>query len=400
MPFLVPSRLLLNYSSTTLGEVMRTSITGIALTLSLFVAGCGTLDNKTILLNVGDSKERVIEVMGNPTDRQIHGQQEAWQYCVSGAGFGWNDHKIIWLNGGRVTGINSYRSHVSGCSGGIQPVRWGSAPDFDQHAQAAGSSPVVPLDVITSGPLTGTMLDKYNIVAVLPFTDAPRAPNSGSSVADSVSTRLLDLEFAVVERTRLQQLFEEQGLQLRSANEQESAIRIGKLSGAKAVVVGAVQQWETRNDKGTEKSFVSLSFRLVDVETGAILFSGQGQFREPIPAVPQMTAGIISGAIFDRLAIQTGLRGSGRIGFQDDYIDRFGNKTIRVKAILPGSPAEKAGLQAGDVFLSCNGSSSKTWKGKRDSMRACSVEVGQDLVVEVARGEQRRTIRATAVSRE
>ena len=108
---------------------MRTSMSVIALVLSLFVADCGTLDNKTILLNVGDSKERVIEVMGPPKDRQIHGQQEAWQYCVSGAGFGWNDHKIIWLNAGRVTGINSCRSSVSGCSGGIQPVRWESAPD-------------------------------------------------------------------------------------------------------------------------------------------------------------------------------------------------------------------------------------------------------------------------------
>ena len=98
---------------------MRTSMAAIALVLSLFVAGCGTLDSKTILLNVGDSKERVLEVMGPPKDRQIHGQQEARQYCVSGAGFGWNDHKIIWLNAGRVTGISSYRSSVSGCSGGI-----------------------------------------------------------------------------------------------------------------------------------------------------------------------------------------------------------------------------------------------------------------------------------------
>lgn len=131
MPFLIcPSSRLLNYRHTTLREVMRTSIAAAVLLLSLFVAGCGTLDSKTILLNVGDSKELVLEVMGTPVDRQINGRQEAWQYCVSGAGFGWNDHKIIWLNAGRVTGINSYRSHVSGCSGGIQPVRWESAPDI------------------------------------------------------------------------------------------------------------------------------------------------------------------------------------------------------------------------------------------------------------------------------
>jgi len=108
---------------------MRASMALISFAASLLMFGCGTLDNKTILLNVGDSKERVLEVMGTPADRQMRGQQEAWQYCVSGAGFGWNDHKIIWLNAGRVAGINSYRSNVSGCGGGIQPVRWESAPD-------------------------------------------------------------------------------------------------------------------------------------------------------------------------------------------------------------------------------------------------------------------------------
>ena len=127
-PFLVPALRFYKYPSE-LGDVMRTSMVAIALVLWLVVAGCGTLDNKTILLNVGDSNERVLEVMGTPTDRQMRGQQEAWQYCMSSAGLGWNDHKIIWLNAGRVTGINSYRSGVTGCSGGIQPVRWESAPN-------------------------------------------------------------------------------------------------------------------------------------------------------------------------------------------------------------------------------------------------------------------------------
>ncbi len=97
--------------------------------LSLVVVGCGTLDKKTILLNVGDSKQAVLDVMGPPMDRQISGKQEAWQYCISGSGFGWNDHKIVWFNAGQVTGINSYRSSASGCRGGIQSIRWENAPD-------------------------------------------------------------------------------------------------------------------------------------------------------------------------------------------------------------------------------------------------------------------------------
>lgn len=108
---------------------MRTLMLVASIFIFFAISGCGTLDKKTIMLNVGDSKERVLDVMGTPADRQINGQQEAWQYCVSGAGFGWNDHKIIWFTAGHVTGINSYRSGVSGCSGGIQSVRWESAPD-------------------------------------------------------------------------------------------------------------------------------------------------------------------------------------------------------------------------------------------------------------------------------
>ncbi|WP_240129659.1 hypothetical protein [Shewanella cutis] len=96
----------------------------------IFLYACGTLDSKTININVGDSKEKVLGIMGVPQDRQLKDNQEAWQYCVSGAGFGYNDHKIIWFNSGQVTGITSYRSSRSGCTGAIETIRWEEAPDF------------------------------------------------------------------------------------------------------------------------------------------------------------------------------------------------------------------------------------------------------------------------------
>ncbi|QGS59750.1 hypothetical protein [Shewanella algae] len=93
------------------------------------LGGCGTLDNKTILINAGDSKERVMDIMGLPCDRQFEQQKEAWQYCVSGAGFGYNDHKIIWFTDKKVTGITSYRTTRSGCSGAVNSIKWEDAPD-------------------------------------------------------------------------------------------------------------------------------------------------------------------------------------------------------------------------------------------------------------------------------
>ncbi|MBO2552866.1 hypothetical protein I6M38_12870 [Shewanella algae] len=94
------------------------------------LGGCGTLDNKTILINTGDSKERVMDIMGLPYDRQFKQQKEAWQYCVSGAGFGYNDHKIIWFTDKKVTGITSYRTTRSGCSGAVKSIKWEDAPDY------------------------------------------------------------------------------------------------------------------------------------------------------------------------------------------------------------------------------------------------------------------------------
>jgi hypothetical protein len=102
----------------------------LGISLFLILISCGTLDNKTILINAGDSKERVLEVMGAPQDRQLQHKREAWQYCVSGAGFGYNDHKVIWFNEGIVTGITSYKTYSTGCTGDFKSIKWEEAPDL------------------------------------------------------------------------------------------------------------------------------------------------------------------------------------------------------------------------------------------------------------------------------
>ncbi|MCE7565367.1 hypothetical protein LZS85_04540 [Aliivibrio fischeri] len=109
---------------------MKKQLLSIIVTSSLFLSACGTLDNKTILIDHGASKKDVMEIMGTPQDRQMKGPNEAWQYCKSGSSFGANDHKIIWFYKGKVTGINTYRTSVSGCTGGIRSISWSEAPDY------------------------------------------------------------------------------------------------------------------------------------------------------------------------------------------------------------------------------------------------------------------------------
>jgi len=108
--------------------------------LILTLSSCGSLEKKTILISPGDTKPVVLDIMGVPDDRQFKGgltySAEAWQYCISGAGFGYNDHRIIWFENGLVTGITSYKTYRTDCAGQIQAVNWTRRPDVTIQTQA------------------------------------------------------------------------------------------------------------------------------------------------------------------------------------------------------------------------------------------------------------------------
>src|SRR5665647_2295887 len=100
-------------------------------TLAVLLVGCGSLEKKAILINLGDAKDQVVAAMGTPDDRQLKGGNEAWQYCQTGAGFGYHDYRTVWFENGKVTGINSYKSTRAGasCVTDIKPVKWEDAPN-------------------------------------------------------------------------------------------------------------------------------------------------------------------------------------------------------------------------------------------------------------------------------
>ena len=105
----------------------------ILLCLLIFtLTACGSLQKKAALVDLGDTRERVLDVMGPPDDNQFKGKHEAWQYCQTGAGFGYHDYRIFWFYDGKVTGINSYKSTrpASSCMADIRPVDWEEAPDI------------------------------------------------------------------------------------------------------------------------------------------------------------------------------------------------------------------------------------------------------------------------------
>lgn len=104
---------------------------GFGATAVFLLTACGGLERQTVLLNPGDTKQQVLEVMGPPDDRQFKGENEAWQYCKTGAGFGYHDYRTIWFYQGRMTGISSYKSGrpASSCMTDLRAIRWEDAPD-------------------------------------------------------------------------------------------------------------------------------------------------------------------------------------------------------------------------------------------------------------------------------
>lgn len=99
--------------------------------LAIILNSCGTtnLASKQLLISPGDSKNDVVKVLGNPSDRQFQGTMEAWQYCSTG--FNIDKYTIIWMNSGIVTGLNTYSMScgTGPCTQCFRPVRWEDAPD-------------------------------------------------------------------------------------------------------------------------------------------------------------------------------------------------------------------------------------------------------------------------------
>jgi hypothetical protein len=100
--------------------------------LALSIISCRTMElaNKTIHINKGDAREKVLQVMGTPQDRQFIADYEVLQYCITGAGFGYHDYSAIWLRSGQVIGITTYKDHTpaSSCRGHFRTFRVEDAP--------------------------------------------------------------------------------------------------------------------------------------------------------------------------------------------------------------------------------------------------------------------------------
>lgn len=238
------------------------------------------------------------------------------------------------------------------------------------------------------------------------------------AVGETVTT-LQQMSLKIVERSRLQQVFDEQKIRLTySTDDDAQLLKVGKIIGAGSIVF---VETETSSSQ-TSRAFVnqygggalsetvtnaSVSVRGVNVESGEVMWTGTAHY----PAAMQNPeAGIVYLA---RTAVLRGLCpawkndeegcdwakvfGTGHVGFAAESKNTPEGRQLLITAVTPNSPAEQAGLKAGDVILSCNGKS-----GFQTSVQlkmACTSDAGQTITLQVKRGNKLTTISATAVSR-
>jgi len=270
---------------------------------------------------------------------------------------------------------------------------WGTPAAILQRRRACASSGTAALGsatmrgrpepvVASAGPINRDTIERYRTMAVMLFEDAPGTEGTGSRVSGIVTTLLLDLDLNMVERTELDEVFKEQVVQLQHADDAE-VLKVGKLVGAQAIVVGEVQQWERIEEERISR--VSLAFRMIDVETGVVLFNGEGHGSDTITDDPEGLARIIAHRILARFGSQTGLLGSGQIGVNWELQEISGARYYLVRELRSGLPAEKAGLKVGDRVVACNGIALMTVASDNEAKRRCRVEAGQALKLDVRR---------------
>ncbi len=386
--------------------ILTLVLVGLASTLS----ACGVAytivksESKLDRLAVPMTKAEVIEQIGRP-DRVLRddGRLLVWEYSLT-ARKQWLYELAfcpisVWVGGCIFYPFTNlatehqreYPHHVVLVSDEL--CAWGTPSAILQRRRACASSGTAALGfggmrgrpepvVAGAGPINRDTIDRYRTMAVMLFEDAPGAEGSGSRVAGMVTTLLLDLDVNVVERTELDEVFKEQVVQLKHADDAE-VLKVGKLVGAQAIVVGEVQQWERA--EGEQISRVSLVLRMIDVESGVVLFNGEGYGSDATVDDSEGLARVIANRILTRFGSQTGLLGSGRIGVNWELQESAGARYYLVRELRSGLPAEKAGLKVGDRVVACNGAVLSSVSSEREAKRLCQVHVGQTLKLDIRR---------------
>lgn len=159
-------------------------------------------------------------------------------------------------------------------------------------AIAAESQPTVRLAQAATAPKRRIAVLDFDGAAISqnPFVSGFLGQGASKGVSDLLVTQLVNGgTYRVIERSRLEQILQEQNLGSSGRVDASTAARLGKLLGVEAVLVGSITQFnvERRSSGGgffgiggstqTSNAIVEISARLIDTETGEIISTAQGK---------------------------------------------------------------------------------------------------------------------------
>lgn len=121
----------------------------------------------------------------------------------------------------------------------------------------------LPVGALTYDPSRVTQVGSRLSIAVLPFENKGGDPGLSGMVQDKMITSLYSLKrFKIIERSQIDKVLGEQKLGMTGAIDQNKAVKVGKLIGVDAILIGSV----TSGDRGT-----GMDARLIDTENGTII---------------------------------------------------------------------------------------------------------------------------------
>ncbi|ESQ84991.1 hypothetical protein [Asticcacaulis benevestitus] len=109
-------------------RIITAALVGALLASAPAYAGSQKELAQSALIEVGNDKLTVLGIMKDPGNRELNGNQEAWQYCARSGAI--NKFVVVYFKDGKVEKMATYtKKWLGGCGGQYKPVKWDAPVD-------------------------------------------------------------------------------------------------------------------------------------------------------------------------------------------------------------------------------------------------------------------------------
>jgi TolB-like protein len=162
-------------------------------------------------------------------------------------------------------------------------------------AKARDTRHVLP----TYDPASVTQVGSRLAIAVVPFTAKGEGKLFADAVTETMITKLVNLRrFKVIERSAIDKVMKEQKFQASGIVDDKTAVKLGKVAGADAIIVGSILL-----NTGTGK----FSARVIDVESSETIVAENAPIEKPIMEVVEQVVENVATMIYNDLPLAEGV---------------------------------------------------------------------------------------------